>query len=148
MRFFMRRQCSALFGLLFALPAAAQLPAADHAAKRQVVIDAMPDNSILFVEGSATPPREDQAFMQSRDFQALTGIMQPGSALVMWKRGGATGQRIVVPAKPAYAWEGEQIGPVEASAMMGIPAIPSAALNALLDSIGARSTKVYLLGQD
>ena len=83
--------------LALAAPLAAQLPTADHAAKRQRVLDALTGDGIIIVEGTGTPPREDQAFMQSRDFQALTGLMQPGSALVMWRRGGATGQRIVVP---------------------------------------------------
>lgn len=144
----MRRLTSVLLALVFATPAFAQLPAADHAAKRKVVLDAMTDDGIIFVEGTGTPPREDQAFMQSRDFQALTGIMQPGSALVMWKKNGVSGERIVIPAKPAYAWEGDQLGPVEATALTGVPAIPTTALQALLDSIGATSSKVYFLPQD
>src|ERR1043165_3428615 len=106
----MMRLSSGIF-LVLALSshAVAQLPAADHAAKRQTVLDALTSDGIIFVEGSAVPPREDQTFMQSRDFQALTGIMQPGSALVMWRRNGTTGQRIIVPPKPVYAWEGDQI---------------------------------------
>ena len=86
--------------------------------------------------------------MKTRNFQALTGILQPGSALVMWRKGGTTGQRIIVPAKPAYAWEGEQIGPVEAAAITGIPSLASAGLRALLDTLDAAHAKVYLLGQD
>ncbi|HEY4101759.1 MAG TPA: aminopeptidase P N-terminal domain-containing protein [Gemmatimonadales bacterium] len=127
---------------------AAQLPAADHAAKRQTVIDAMTSDGILFVEGSGNPTREDQDFMQSQNFQALTGVLQPGSALIIWKKGGTVGQRIVVPPKPAYAWEGEQIGPEDASRMMGIPGIPTTAMPALLDSLDAKHSKVYLIGED
>jgi Xaa-Pro aminopeptidase len=126
----------------------AQLPMADHAAKRQAVLDAMLHDGIIFVEGTVAPPREDQSFIQSQNFQALTGIFQPGSALLMWRKGVSTGQRIIVPAKPAYAWEGEQVGPVEAAAMTGIGALPTAGLRALLDSLGANSMPVYLLGQD
>ncbi|MEO7455892.1 MAG: aminopeptidase P family protein [Gemmatimonadaceae bacterium] len=144
----MRLTNSLILVSALAVPATAQLPAADHAAKRAVVMEALTADGIIIVEGSGTPPREDQTFMQSRDFQALTGIMQPGSALVLWKKGGVTGQRIVVPPKPAYAWEGEQIGPVEAEKMTGIPSLPSTALPALLDSLGAKSSKVYLLAQD
>lgn len=137
-----------LIGLCVANSASAQLPRADYAAKRQVVLNALTRDGIIFVEGSAAPPREDQAFIQSQNFQALTGITQPGSALVMWKRGAQTGQRIIVPPKPAYAWEGEQIGPVEAAAITGIPSLPSSALRALLDSIDATHQRVYFLGQD
>lgn len=86
--------------------------------------------------------------MQSRNFQALTGIMQPGSALVMWRLRGQTGERLVVPPRPQYSWDGEQIGPEEATRLSGIPAIATDGLPALLDSLGARSTRVYLMEQD
>ena len=134
--------------ILVATTAPAQLPMADHAVKRQAVLDAMTHDGIIFVEGTVAPPREDQAFIQSQNFQALTGILQPGSALVMWRKGAVTGQRIIVPAKPAYAWEGDQIGPVEATGIMGIPSLPSVSLRALLDTLDATHTKVYLLAQD
>lgn len=134
--------------LLFATAASAQLPQADHAAKRQVVLDALTQDGIIFVEGTANPPREDQSWIQSQNFQALTGIMQPGSALVMWRKNGVTGQRIVVPPKPVYAWEGDQIGPEDAAKITGIPGLPSTALRALLDSLDATHGKVYLLAQD
>lgn len=126
----------------------AQLPAADHAAKRQRVLDALTTDGIIFVEGTGTKPRSDQAYLQSQNFQALTGLIQPSSALVLWKKGTTTGQRIIVPPKPAYSWEGEQIGPEEASRMIGIPGIPTTALAAFLDSLGAKGSKVYLIGQD
>ncbi len=144
----MRIRLALASSLFVATTATAQLPMADHAAKRQVVLDAMTHDGIIFVEGTVAPPREDQTFIQSQNFQALTGILQPGSALVMWRKGAATGQRIIVPAKPAYAWEGDQIGPVEATAIMGIPALPSGSLRALLDTLDATHSKVYLLAQD
>lgn len=134
--------------VILAVPGTAQLPAADHAAKRQVVLDAMTQDGVIFVEGSANPPREDQGWMQSQNFQALTGVLQPGSALVMWKKGGITGQRIIVPPKPVYAWEGDQIGPAEAATLTGIPSLPSTSLRALLDSLDITHGKVYLLAQD
>jgi len=133
---------------LIASTAVAQLPQADHAAKRLAVLGSLTRDGIIFVEGSATPPREDQSFIQSQNFQALTGILQPNSALMMWKKGSETGQRIIVPAKPAYAWEGEQIGPVEAAAITGIPSLASGGLRALLDSLDAAHTKLYLIAQD
>jgi Xaa-Pro aminopeptidase len=139
---------SVLSVAIVASPLLAQLPAADHATKRQRVLDAMTADGIIVVEGTVAPPREDQTFLQSQNFQALTGLMQPGSALVMWRKGTTTGQRIVVPPKPTYAWEGEQMGPAEASKMLGIPGVPTNAFPALLDSLGARTTKVYLLAQD
>ena len=144
----MRRLPGFFLVMLAAAEVSAQLPAADHAAKRQRVLDALTADGIIFVEGTGTKPRSDQAYLQSQNFQALTGLIQPGSALVLWKKGTTTGQRVIVPPKPAYAWEGEQIGPEEASRMMGIPAIPSSALAAFLDSLGARTSKVYLIGQD
>src|SRR3990172_5762038 len=144
----MRRLPGFFLVMLAAAEVSAQLPAADHAAKRQRVLDALTADGIIFVEGTGTKPRSDQAYLQSQNFQALTGLIQPGSALVLWKKGTTTGQRVIVPPKPAYAWEGEQIGPQEASRMMGIPAIPSSALAAFLDSLGARTSKVYLIGQD
>ena len=91
----MRLSLAFLLSAAAASHIAAQLPAADHAAKRQRVLDALTMDGIVFIEGTGTPPREDQTFMQSRDFQALTGVMQPGSALILWKKGSATGQRIV-----------------------------------------------------
>jgi len=54
----MRYLLRSLSFFLLVLPLAAQLPAADHAAKRQMVLDAMTMDGIVFVEGSATPPRE------------------------------------------------------------------------------------------
>lgn len=148
MSFSLRVPAVAIAIVVSAAPLAAQLPAADHAAKRQMVLDAMPGDGIIFVEGSGNPTREDQDFMQSQNFQALTGLLEPGSALIMWKKGGTVGQRIVVPPKPAYAWTGEQIGPDDAARMMGIAAIPTTALPALLDSIDARHSRVYLIGED
>jgi Xaa-Pro aminopeptidase len=144
----MRRLFIALLALCASAPASAQLPAADHAAKRKAVMSALTSDGIIVFEGTGTPPREDQSFMQSRDFQALTGIMQPNSALIMWKLGGSTGERIIVPPKPAYAWEGEQIGPVEATSITGMASLPSTAVAALLDSLHAKTTKVYFVGQD
>ncbi|MES1259714.1 MAG: aminopeptidase P N-terminal domain-containing protein [Gemmatimonadota bacterium] len=144
----MRMRLLLVAASLAANAATAQLPQADHAAKRQAALGALTRDGIIFVEGSAAPPREDQSFIQSQNFQALTGILQPNSALVMWKKGTETGQRIIVPAKPAYAWEGEQIGPVEAAAITGIPSLASGSLRALLDSLDAAHTKVYLIAQD
>ena len=144
----MRVLSGLLLSVAVVIQAAAQLPAADHAAKRARVLDALTADGIVFVEGTGTQPRTDQSFLQSRDFQALTGLIQPGSALVLWKKGTTTGQRVIVPPKPAYAWEGEQIGPEEASRMMGIAAIPTTALAAFLDSLDAKHSKVYLIGQD
>jgi Xaa-Pro aminopeptidase len=144
----MRLLSGALLTTILAAQVVAQLPAADHAAKRQRVLDALTSDGIVFIEGTGPQPRTDQSFLQSRDFQALTGLIQPGSALVLWRQGTTTGQRIIVPPKPAYAWEGEQIGPEEASRMIGIAAIPATALTAFLDSLGARTNKVYLIGQD
>ena len=144
----MRNHLATATLFLLTSAAGAQLPMADHAAKRQAVLDAMTRDGIIFVEGTVAPPRTDQSFIQSQNFQALTGVLQPGSALVMWRKGAETGQRMIVPPKPAYAWEGEQIGPVEAAAMTGISALPTSALRALLDSLDATHMKVYLLGQD
>ena len=144
----MRRLFSLILTIATAAPAAAQLPIADHAAKRQVVLNALTGDGIIFFEGTGTPPREDQTFMQSRDFQALTGLMQPNAALVMWKRGGVTGERVLVPATAGYSWDGEQIGPSEAAKITGIPGLPTTSLRALMDSLNAGSSKVYFFPND
>jgi Xaa-Pro aminopeptidase len=142
--------------LLIAAPTAAQPPAASHAlrwqipvldppapigkdeyaARRMVLMDALGEG-VLLVPGAPPPAADYLPFHQSAAFRYLTGITEPGAALVMQWSGGRVQEWLFVqrvdPAREV--WEGARLGPDSAAALTGIPALTSDRITVVLDSL-------------
>ncbi|HEX2091640.1 MAG TPA: aminopeptidase P N-terminal domain-containing protein [Longimicrobiaceae bacterium] len=129
-----------------ATPPAAPIPREEYARRRQAVGATM-DDGVLVVFGAAEPENDYLPFAQSPAMRYLTGITEPGAALVMVKSGGAVQPHLfVLPRNPAReVWEGTRLGTGGAQALTGIPARPADRLIPTLDSLLARHRTLYTL---
>ncbi|HEU4455940.1 MAG TPA: Xaa-Pro aminopeptidase, partial [Longimicrobium sp.] len=82
-------------------------------------------------------------------FRYLTGLAEPGAALVVHKSGGAVRETLFVqPRDPSReVWEGSRLGAEAARTLTGIPARDRPALDATLDSLLAAgpAKKLYVV---
>lgn len=104
--------------------------------RRAALVSDMGDGTLLVVgETSAGAPHVD--FVQSPTLRYLTGVVEPGAALVIHRRGNRVTERLfVLPRDPANElWDGARIGTEGAAALSRIPALPREALPATLDSL-------------
>ena len=119
-----------------AVPAAAQIPSSEFAARRNALLDIVGDGVTLVL--GALPPAEDYLdFEQSRPFYYLTGFREPESALILVQRGSGRAEWIFVPTKDPYAevWNGARLGADAAREKLGIAGRDYGALYAVLDSL-------------
>lgn len=119
-----------------ALQDPAPIPAREYAARRSAVADAMEDG-LLLVLGAPEPAADYLPFVQRADFRYLTGIMEPGAALLMEKRGSRVEELLFVLSRdPAReVWEGRRLGAEGAQALTGMP---SASADRLAPELEAR----------
>ena len=131
--------------LLTGLPAQAQIPESEYAQRRSTFAERMRDG-ILVLPGAPEPARDYMDFAQDPDFFYLTGIDEPGAALVLVKQGSnITSTLFVQPRDPAReVWSGYRLGSEGATARTGLPARPATDLAAFVDSLAAAHTTVYL----
>lgn len=124
------------------LPAATPLSREEYARRRAVLAQTMEDG-VLVVFGSGEPETDYTAFAQNSPFRYLTGVVEPGAALVIAKRGGAVRQRLFVTGRdPAReVWEGARLGVVGAAAATGITTSAASGLTVAVDSL-LRATPV------
>jgi Xaa-Pro aminopeptidase len=125
--------------LALALPVAAgaQIPQAEYAQRREALAREVGDGVI--VAFGADEPRQDYlTFYQGSRFRYLTGVMEPGAALVVVARGGAPAATLFVQRRiPAReAWSGARLGTEGVARLTGIAARPVDSLAAVLDSLG------------
>jgi Xaa-Pro aminopeptidase len=114
----------------------AQIPAGEYAARRAALLDDIGDGIVL-VLGAGEPPENYSAFWQTPHADWLTGIHEPGMALVMVRRGVARAQWLLVEPKDpdAEVWTGRRLGEREANLRTGLETRPAGDIDRLLDSL-------------
>ena len=100
----------------------APISSQEYAARREAVAEAMDDGLFLLL-GSLEPAFDYLPFAQKAHFRYLTGITEPGAALIMEKRGSRVEELLfVLPRDPTReTWEGRRLGAEGAMALTGIP---------------------------
>lgn len=128
------------------LPDAAPITRAEHARRRAALAREMGDG-VLVVFGTGEAANDYTSTLQTPEFRYLTGVTEPGAALVIAKRGEVVSERLfVLPRNPAReVWEGVRLGNERAAALTGIPAAEAGRLDAAVDSLLAASPTLYTL---
>ncbi|MFN2565774.1 MAG: aminopeptidase P family protein [Gemmatimonadaceae bacterium] len=130
---------------------AAQQAAADlqqeYRQRRQALAARLPDG-VLLALGAPEPRHDYLPFFQEPSFYYLTGLREPGAALVMVKRGGAvTATMFVQPRIPAQeVWSGARLGAEAVARLMGTAARPVAELRSALDSLLRIGLPLHVVG--
>jgi Xaa-Pro aminopeptidase len=129
------------------LAAPAPISAAEFAARRADLAEQMGDG-LLFIVGPTSSEAGFVSFAQPHDVRYLTGITEPGVALLMEKRGEALKQTLFVPPRdPAReVWDGARIGVEGARRLTGMPTRPRTELAHALDSLTAEVATLYTVG--
>lgn len=130
-----------------AAPATAQIQPAEHAARRDTVASAI-GGGVLLVRAAPEPEEDYLSFYQDPYYLYLTGIREPGGALVVTRRGGATHSELFVEARnPAQeVWSGYRLGPEGATDRSGIPSRLVRDLPATLDSLLGPTDTLWVAG--
>lgn len=125
-------------------PAPTPISAAEYAQRRAALVAEMQDG-VLVVFGSEEPELDYLPYAQNAHFRYLTGVLEPGAALVIEKSGAGVRETLFVqPRNPAREiWEGARLGTEGAQALTGIPARTNDQLLAVLDSLAARHGRLY-----
>ena len=128
-----------------ASPAHAQIPQKEYADRRAAVAERMA-NGFLVLPGSDEPAFDYMDFGQDPNFFYLTGIDEPGAALVIAKEGSkVTTTLFVQPRDPAReVWSGYRLGTEGATRRTGLPTRTTAAFTAYVDSLAAALSAVYV----
>ena len=131
--------------LLPALPPAQPIPREEYARRRTALAERMEEGGVLVVIGAAEPAADYLPYAQASNFRYLTGVVEPGAALVVVKDGGAVRERIFVRARnPAReVWEGSRLGAEGVQRLTGIPARTVESLDPALDSLLAGPGALY-----
>jgi Xaa-Pro aminopeptidase len=126
------------------LPAPEPIGREEYAARRAALAAQLQDG-VLLVLGEPETEYDYLPFAQLPNFRYLTGITEPGAALVMTVRGGAVNERLfVLPRDPAReVWEGVRLGAEGARALTAIPAWEIGAMEAAIDSLLASGGRLY-----
>lgn len=126
------------------LPPAAPISPEEYERRRGALASAMGEG-VLVVFGGAESDADYMSFAQVPAFRYLTGITEPGAALVMVKAGDTVREQLfVLPRDPSReVWEGARLGAEGAQALTGIPARTADRLMPALDSLVARHRTVY-----
>lgn len=127
-------------------PPPAPIAAAEYAQRRAALAAEMGDG-VFVAFGSPAPELDYLPYAQNASFRYLTGIVEPGAALLIEKSGGTVREHLFVqPRNPAYEmWEGARLGPEGARARTGIPSRAYDAFAPTLDSLVARHRALHTL---
>lgn len=127
-----------------ALPAPAPITAAEYAQRRRALVASMGDG-VLVALGSQPPSADYLQFFQNSPFRYLTGITEPGAALVITKTGGRVEEQLfVLPRNPAQeVWEGPRLGAERARQLSGIPTRTADRLFFAVDSLLRQHSTMY-----
>jgi len=129
-----------------ATAAPAPISREEHASRRRRLAERM-GSGVLVVLGSDEPDSDYMAYAQNSPFRYLTGITEPGAALVIDRRSGTPREILFVrrgdPAREV--WEGAHMGAARAQALTGIPARHREALKTTLDSLLASPTTLFMV---
>lgn len=133
---------------LMVLPgiAAAQVPAAEYAARRAALIAPI-DSGVVIAFGQVEPVAHWPPFFQHPDFMYLTGFSEANAALVMVKRNGAVTQTMFVPPRDPRAerYGGARNGAEELEQSIGIPGRLNDQLRPSIDSLARLGLPFYVV---
>jgi Xaa-Pro aminopeptidase len=130
-----------------ALPPAEPIAREEYAARR-AALAAQIDGGVIVALGAAEPEADYLPFAQTPTLRYLTGITEPGAALVISKRDGRVEEFLFVrPRNPAReVWEGERLGAAGARALTGIPARSVEEFAPVVNSLLADAPALYTTG--
>jgi Xaa-Pro aminopeptidase len=119
----------------------------EFAARRTALVREIGDG-VLVVFG--VPEEGYRPYVQNSNFRYLTGVLEPGAALLITKSGARIEQTLfVLPRDPAReVWYGPRLGTDGALALTGIPSRTADRFLPALDSAVARHQTVYTLIPD
>jgi Xaa-Pro aminopeptidase len=122
------------------------IAAAEYAQRRAALARGMGDG-VFVAFGSPEPEQDYLPYAQNSNFRYLTGVLEPGAALIIEKSGGSVREQLfVLPRNPAReVWEGTRLGPEGAQALTGLPALPDEHFLPALDSLLARHRTLYVV---
>ncbi|HEX8360168.1 MAG TPA: Xaa-Pro aminopeptidase [Longimicrobium sp.] len=117
-------------------------------AQRRARLAAEMGQGVLVVLGNDEPDADYLSFSQNSPFRYLTGVTEPGAALVIDKRSGTPREMLfVLPRDPSReVWEGARLGAEAAGTLTGMPARSREAMKATLDSmLAGGTTTLYMV---
>ena len=131
--------------LLPASAARAQVGPAEYASRRAQLAASIADG-VFVLTGADEPEADYLSFWQSPDFEYLTGLREPGAAMIMVKKGDAVTQFVFSAEKnPAReVWTGARLGPERAGAVTGMLGRKIGDLGKVLDSLLIDAPRVYV----
>jgi Xaa-Pro aminopeptidase len=134
--------------LAAALPAHAQIAESEYAARRAALASRIGDGALVAF-GAGEPAHDYMRFDQAPSFLYLTGVREPGAALVMTRRGGRTSVTLFVePNDPAReVWTGSRAGVEGTARRTGVAVRPASQLRAVLDSVAGSVGQLYVVGE-
>ena len=143
----MRLVSFALLGCLSVAPLAAQVSAAEYAARRDSLAAVMSEG-VLVAPGGHEPAEDFLTFYPPPSFYYLTGITEPDAVLVMVKGKTSTTMTLFVqPRDPAReAWTGTRLGAEGMKRVTGIASRTIDQLRPALDSLLASGRTLAVVG--
>ena len=144
---FARSALVLLATIAIAAPLRAQIAAAEFAARRDALVDLLPDGVFLAL-GSPEPVLDYVTFHQDPYLNYLTGFDEPGAALVIVTRGSERREFLFVQGKdPAReVWTGNRLGVARVRPALGVEGRDAANLAAVLDSLLAIHPTLHVAG--
>ncbi len=145
---FVLSRWSLIVALLLPFKVQAQFTPREYADRRDALLAHLPD-AVVVVFGAREPAQDYLEFFQNPGMLYLSGIKEPGAALVMVKRaGGTTSTVFVLPRDPgAETWTGKRLGREGASRATGLPARDRGQLTSVLDSLGKGRLPLFVIGE-
>jgi Xaa-Pro aminopeptidase len=128
------------------LPPPAPISAAEFAQRRADLAAGM-QHGVLVVFGSPEPELDYLPYAQNSNFRYLTGILEPGAALIITRGGEGTEEMLFVQARnPARElWEGSRLGTEGAQALTGMRAEVNTELIPTLDRLLQQHSTLYVM---
>jgi Xaa-Pro aminopeptidase len=126
----------------------AQFTPAEYSDRRASVAAMLPDGAVLLVLGAPEPAHDYLDFHQHPAMLYLAGIREPGSALLLARRGSSPVATVFVrPRDPlTEVWSGARIGPAGAARASGAAGRSIAELDAVTDSLAAAGVLIVAAG--
>jgi len=130
-----------------ATSAASQFSASEYAQRRGALLGKLPDAVVLAL-GAHEPAQDYLSFYQTPSFNYLTGLLEPGAALIMTKSRGITSATLFVePREPSREiWVGARLGVEGATQRTGIHARDVSDFGNVLDSLARTGLPIYVVG--
>jgi len=116
-------------------------------AQRRTALAAQMGDGVFVAFGSPEPEFDYLPYAQNSNFRYLTGIVEPGAALIIEKSGGSVREHLFVqPRNPAREiWEGARLGSEGAQALTGIASQTNDRVIPKLDSLVARHRSLFVV---